>query len=189
MATVRPNEPLRYLMPFKYLCPRLTANYESAHFSARSYQIPRIATAARASLQPSKHDRGRALKMSDILRCAPRLAIVPSVASAKWIDNGTGFGVTIGMNNAITIGKSGRLVIPKSLRERLGLRAGTRLSVQISGGVLQMEPLPDDVHVVTEDGFPIIRGAPVRKKGRLVEAIKADRETRSERIVSQKRPR
>ena len=93
------------------------------------------------------------------------------------------------MKNAITIGKSGRLVIPKSLRERLGLRAGTRLSVQISGGVLQMEPLSDDVHVVTEDGFPIIRGAPVRKKGRLVEAIKADRETRSEKISSTSSPR
>lgn len=83
----------------------------------------------------------------------------------------------------IKIGKSGRLVIPKSLRERLGLREGTRLRVEISAGVLRMEPLPDEIRIENEDGFPIIRGGPVREDDRVVEAIKADREARDGRVV------
>lgn len=90
------------------------------------------------------------------------------------------------MKTGITLGKSGRLVIPKRLRERLGLREGTHLSIQISGGIIQMEPLPDEVRIDEEDGFPVLRGGPPRKNVRVVEAIKADREARDERIVRRK---
>jgi AbrB family looped-hinge helix DNA binding protein len=87
------------------------------------------------------------------------------------------------MTNTIIIGKSGRLVIPKRLRERLGLHTGARLRVQIAAGMLQLEPVPDEVNIAEEDGFPVISGGPTRKRGQTVEAINADREARDKRVV------
>lgn len=87
------------------------------------------------------------------------------------------------MKNAIVVGKAGRLVIPKALRTGLGLREGSRLSVRVAGGVLQMEPLPDEVRIEQEDGFPVIRGAPPRLRARVIEAIKADRAERDQRLA------
>ncbi len=90
------------------------------------------------------------------------------------------------MNDTIRIGKAGRVVIPRALRQRLGLREGTRLRLRVSGGVLQAEPLPDEVCIEEEGGFPVIRSGARRAKGQAVEAIKADREARDERIAGRK---
>jgi AbrB family looped-hinge helix DNA binding protein len=95
-------------------------------------------------------------------------------------------GKLITRNDTITIGSAGRLVIPKPLRERLGLREGGRLRVEVSAGVLQLEPLPDEMKIDEEDGFPVIRGGAARGKGRVVDAIKAEREARDERIARRK---
>ncbi|HUR83726.1 MAG TPA: AbrB/MazE/SpoVT family DNA-binding domain-containing protein [Solirubrobacteraceae bacterium] len=43
-----------------------------------------------------------------------------------------------------TIDKAGRLVIPKSLRDRLGLRPG-EVEVHADGAGIRVEPLADDV--------------------------------------------
>ncbi|MDE0836081.1 MAG: AbrB/MazE/SpoVT family DNA-binding domain-containing protein [Akkermansiaceae bacterium] len=40
----------------------------------------------------------------------------------------------------ITLGKSGRLVVPKAIRDSLGLREGRRLKLEIQGGKIEMDP-------------------------------------------------
>lgn len=47
------------------------------------------------------------------------------------------------MSSAIQIDASGRLVLPKSVRERLNLRAGTRLRAEIVSGHVQLTPIGD----------------------------------------------
>lgn len=91
---------------------------------------------------------------------------------------------TFGMSTTITVGKSGRLVVPKSIRDRLGLREGSRLKLEVLGGTLQAVPEPDPVNITIKGGFPVIQGGPAWERGNVVQAIKADRDSRDERAIT-----
>ena len=51
------------------------------------------------------------------------------------------------MSTTITIGKSGRLVVPKALRDRLHLREGSRLRVDVVEQKLELTPEDDEVKI------------------------------------------
>jgi AbrB family looped-hinge helix DNA binding protein len=87
------------------------------------------------------------------------------------------------MSITITLGKAGRLVVPKSIRDSLGLHEGSRLKLEIQGGKLQAAPEPDPVDIDLKGGFPVIQGGPSLKRGNIVQAIKGDRDSRDERIT------
>ncbi|RBY74550.1 antitoxin [Geodermatophilus sp. TF02-6] len=53
-----------------------------------------------------------------------------------------------------TIDGAGRLVVPKALRDALGLRAGDEVSVQVVDGRLEIEPTPVPMRLETADGSP-----------------------------------
>ena len=88
------------------------------------------------------------------------------------------------MSISITLGKSGRLVVPKAIRDSLGLHEGSRLKLEIHGGKLQAAPEPDPVNIKLKGGFPVIQNGPSLKRGNVVQAIKADRDSRDERVSS-----
>jgi AbrB family looped-hinge helix DNA binding protein len=90
----------------------------------------------------------------------------------------------VAMSITITLGKAGRLVVPKSIRNNLGLREGARLRLEVSAGKFEAVPEPDDVRIQMKDGFPVILGGPKRKKGDTVSAIKADRELRAAALLA-----
>lgn len=90
------------------------------------------------------------------------------------------------MSITITIGKAGRLVVPKAIRDSLGLREGSRLQLNVLGGKLEAVPEPDALSIVMQQGFPVIRGAPPLQADDIVKAIKADREARDGRISTRK---
>lgn len=59
-----------------------------------------------------------------------------------------------------TIDKAGRIVIPKALRDAMGLKPGTRLDVSYVDGRLEIEyaaPEEDVWEIVMENGFPVLR--------------------------------
>ena len=87
------------------------------------------------------------------------------------------------MSITITLGKSGRLVVPKAIRDSLGLHEGSRLKLEVQGGKLHAAPEPDPVDIGMKGGFPVIQGGPPLKRGTVVQAIKADRDARDKRIV------
>ncbi len=91
------------------------------------------------------------------------------------------------MSVTITLGKSGRLVVPKAIRESLGLHEGSRLTVEVHGGRIEAVPQPDAVSIVVKKGFPVIRGGRKLAAGEIVDIIKADRETRDGRVAPQSR--
>lgn len=54
-----------------------------------------------------------------------------------------------------TIDSAGRMVVPKALRDRLGLVPGD-VEVDIDGSDLRIRPIADDA-VVTDDGWLVVR--------------------------------
>ena len=48
----------------------------------------------------------------------------------------------------ISIDGSGRIVVPKEIREELGLRAGVPLQIRVRDGRVEIEPAPRAVRIV-----------------------------------------
>jgi len=94
--------------------------------------------------------------------------------------------IIVDMSITITVGKSGRIVVPKAIRTSLGLREGARLRMEVFAGKLEAVPEPDDVSILMKDGFPVISRGPKRKKGETVKAIKEDRERRAASLLARK---
>lgn len=55
-----------------------------------------------------------------------------------------------------TIDKAGRIVVPKPLRDALGLSAGTKLEVAESDGQLVFRPTGPQTRVVRRSGRPVL---------------------------------
>ncbi len=59
-----------------------------------------------------------------------------------------------------TIDRAGRIVVPKPLRDRLGLIAGTEIEIEERGGAVEIRPRGRDVHVVEgAGGFLVLSAA------------------------------
>lgn len=92
------------------------------------------------------------------------------------------------MSITITLGKSGRLVVPKAIRDSLGLREGSRLKLDVLGGEIHAAPEADLLKIEMKNKFPVIQGRLSLSPGDVVRAIKADRDERDERVLSPTRP-
>jgi AbrB family looped-hinge helix DNA binding protein len=52
-----------------------------------------------------------------------------------------------------TIDTAGRIVVPKPLREELGLRAGQEVEVRTRDGLIEIEPVAAPLRLVERDGM------------------------------------
>jgi AbrB family looped-hinge helix DNA binding protein len=62
----------------------------------------------------------------------------------------------------LKIDKAGRIVVPRALRERLGLRAGTDLDVSETAEGIMLRRASAEPAVVEEDGFLVHQGVAPR---------------------------
>ena len=69
-----------------------------------------------------------------------------------------------------TIDKAGRLVIPKALRDRLGLRPG-EVEVSADGSALRVEPVATD-DLSEEDGWLVIPATGATIDDALIQALR-----------------
>lgn len=85
------------------------------------------------------------------------------------------------MFSTIQIDRSGRLVLPKTIRERLNLDAGTRLRADVVAGHVELTPVAgdDDPVVIRKSGVKVLKatGAAV-DAGAAVAAEREAQETR-----------
>ena len=59
----------------------------------------------------------------------------------------------------ITMDSAGRIVIPKSIRERSKLQAGSVMEISYRDGAIRLEPVSLEVHLVQEGGVLVARPA------------------------------
>jgi AbrB family looped-hinge helix DNA binding protein len=79
-----------------------------------------------------------------------------------------------------TVDRFGRVVVPKAMRERLGLRAGTALEIEEAQGHLLLRPVEDTSPLIVKEGILVFAGAAL---GDLEAALAADREARGRRLA------
>jgi AbrB family looped-hinge helix DNA binding protein len=70
----------------------------------------------------------------------------------------------------VTIDKAGRLVLPKPLRDRVGLRAGS-VNVFVDGAGLRIEPISGD-DVEEQDGRLVVPRSGATIDDELVQALR-----------------
>jgi AbrB family looped-hinge helix DNA binding protein len=70
-----------------------------------------------------------------------------------------------------TIDKAGRLVIPKPLRDRLGLQPG-EVEIEADGAALRIEPVVAAGALVEESGFVVIPASGNRLTAEEVQALR-----------------
>jgi AbrB family looped-hinge helix DNA binding protein len=79
-----------------------------------------------------------------------------------------------------TLDRFGRVVVPKRMRDRLGLRAGSTIEIEETDGHLLLRPADDAPPLVLKDGILIFTGA---AKGDLEAAVAADRDERTRHLT------
>ena len=82
----------------------------------------------------------------------------------------------------VTIDRAGRIVVPKSLRERFNLVAGTELEIEASGECLQLRKVGAEPALVRKKGILVHHGG-ARVDLDVAKFIRAERESRSRRLV------
>ena len=79
-----------------------------------------------------------------------------------------------------TLDKFGRVVIPKKIRDHLGLKNGEILQVEALNNEILLKPIRNESHLRVKDGVLVFSGT---AKGEILEAVQAHREERLKKIV------
>jgi AbrB family looped-hinge helix DNA binding protein len=74
-----------------------------------------------------------------------------------------------------TLDRFGRVVIPKRIRDDLGLLPGTVLKVEERGGAVNLSPLEEEAALAEEDGVLVFRGRAVGDLDAAVDQARRDR--------------
>ena len=81
-----------------------------------------------------------------------------------------------------TLDRFGRVVIPKKVRSRLGVEAGTVFEIEESDGEIHLKPILETPVIVEKGGILVHRGRPA---GSIEDAVNRDREDRIRKIMPQ----
>ena len=83
----------------------------------------------------------------------------------------------------VEIDKAGRIVIPKKMRDAMGLTPGTRLRVERAGDLLVMEPPAEEAHLEMRDGLLALAGGGKRTVEDVNREIRELRERRMQFVA------
>lgn len=74
----------------------------------------------------------------------------------------------------------GRVIIPKKVRDKLGLKPGAVLEVQQQGGDVLLKPVQEEPRLLEKDGVLVFRG---KASGDLAGAVQSHRRERLKRVA------
>jgi AbrB family looped-hinge helix DNA binding protein len=86
---------------------------------------------------------------------------------------------------SITVDSSGRIVLPKPLRDRLRLRPGAELEISEQADGILLRPVPQKASLVRQGRFLLHAGTPAGEFDP-VRAIDDDREDRMRHLLGQR---
>ena len=95
--------------------------------------------------------------------------LTPSLPRHMALRNGTDHGTIPFMNTTVTLDSAGRVVIPKPLRDELGLVPGDTLALESDGERVMLRPVRSSSALRKEQGVWVFRG------GRKIAASDTDR--------------
>lgn len=84
-----------------------------------------------------------------------------------------------------TVDRFGRVVLPKKVRDVLGLVPGSSLEVDADGDAIRLRPVTEEAVLVMHSGVLVFEGSAA---GDVTGALQAQRETRIRRISGVGRP-
>jgi len=79
----------------------------------------------------------------------------------------------------VTLDPSGRLVIPKAMRDALGLGPGSTLEIEVREDALLLRPRRSEPDLVVEDGVLVFTGEAAGDFGTAVENHRRERPART----------
>ncbi|MFB6271417.1 MAG: AbrB/MazE/SpoVT family DNA-binding domain-containing protein [Salinibacter sp.] len=82
----------------------------------------------------------------------------------------------------VTLDEHGRIAVPKSLREKLELEAGTELTLEVEGNQLLLKPTPEQSVLQERDGL-LVSTAEVDREIDVQSVIDEARTERSQNIA------
>lgn len=88
-----------------------------------------------------------------------------------------------------TLDKFGRVLLPKPLRDRVGLRPGDSLHVEVREGSVVLEPVRVKPGIVYRNGWPVLTGYEVEEGFDWKGLIRRDRDARIRKIAGWSRQR
>jgi AbrB family looped-hinge helix DNA binding protein len=80
----------------------------------------------------------------------------------------------------------GRVVIPKAIRDDLGLDADTEVDVLAQDGCVVLRPTDEEAHLAVEDGILVFVGG--RATGDMTDIIRKVREERDRQVLGLDEP-
>ena len=83
----------------------------------------------------------------------------------------------------LAIDKFGRMVLPKSIRDDLGLEPGDKLEASAEDGAIVLRPVREQAALRDKGGVLVFAGAAA---GDIADAVRQQRQERVERIVGQR---
>ena len=79
-----------------------------------------------------------------------------------------------------TVDRFGRVVVPKTMRVRLGLRAGAAIDIEETDGCISLRPVEDSSPLILKQGVLVFTGSAA---GNLEDAVAVNREERANRLA------
>lgn len=121
--------------------------------------------------EPAERDRRRR-NMSD--RAEEGVARSPQIPCS----NGIYHGMIPFMKSKVTLDNAGRVVIPKTLRDELGLEPGDTLALESDGERVTLRPVRSDAPLRKEQGVWVFRSGraiAASETGRVLQDLRAER--------------
>jgi AbrB family looped-hinge helix DNA binding protein len=83
-----------------------------------------------------------------------------------------------------TVDRFGRVVVPKDIRDRLGLRPGAEIEIDEKGNEIVLKPVEQESPLMVKEGLLVYSG---RATGDLRGVVRAHREERLGKVASEKK--